>query len=399
MEHIEVKGVKVPFLRLFDACGLVSIKLVWQASGVCEDGVVGETNFAAKVLEEGVFGREDFHKELEKRAIELNVNYDFETFKVELVALKEFAGFALNSLAELLQKPNLKEEIFDKVRRNVISNIKLKRLNFGKLSQKKLKEMVFEGNLAKEFLGTEAEVERFGEAEARSVLSRLDLANLHVSASGEMESETLKTLEKTLANLPKGERRVLGKFALKSTREVRRFKEETTQSFISFAAPLCVSEEEHHLRALAFYILGAGGFGSRLMEEIRVRRGLAYSVGGRSVWHKSYQLFRGALQTKNESAEEAMAATREIVRAFVEGGVSEFELESAKKSLCGSEVLANENIFSRASLRESGYYNFGDEEAFAKRFKKIASANLDELNAFVKRQICLNELGFVAVCG
>jgi zinc protease len=84
------------------------------------------------------------------------------------------------------------------------------------------------------------------------------------------------------------------------------------------------------------YILGGGGFSSRLVETIRNRRGLAYSVASFFDPGKYPGSFQIALQTKNSSAREAIALSfQEMERIQVEL-VSEKELEGAKRYLIGS---------------------------------------------------------------
>ncbi len=89
---------------------------------------------------------------------------------------------------------------------------------------------------------------------------------------------------------------------------------------------------------VASFILGGSGFGSRLMEEIRVKRGLAYSAYGQVSMNKSHSYFTGYLQTKLESADEAKELVSSLVNEFVRNGVTKDELEAAKNFLLGSEL-------------------------------------------------------------
>ena len=83
------------------------------------------------------------------------------------------------------------------------------------------------------------------------------------------------------------------------------------------------------------YILGGGGFVSRLTEEVREKRGLAYSVYS----HFSPMAERGpfmvSLQTKNEQADEALKVVRATVDRFLKEGVTEGELKAAKANIIG----------------------------------------------------------------
>jgi zinc protease len=84
------------------------------------------------------------------------------------------------------------------------------------------------------------------------------------------------------------------------------------------------------------YILGGGGLTSRLMEEIRNKRGLAYSVGSYFDPGKDPGSFQIYLQTKNGSAREAISLSLKEMEQIRKELISEQELEGAKKYLIGS---------------------------------------------------------------
>ena len=99
-----------------------------------------------------------------------------------------------------------------------------------------------------------------------------------------------------------------------------------------------VSRENPDYYALTMmnYILGGGGFSSRLMEEIRNKKGLAYSVHSFFDPGKLPGSFQVALQTKNVSAREAISIAREQMKRIQTEPVSEKEIEGARKYLIGS---------------------------------------------------------------
>jgi len=106
------------------------------------------------------------------------------------------------------------------------------------------------------------------------------------------------------------------------------------------------------------YSLGGGGFVSRLMKEVRDKRGLAYSV--QSYFHPLGQLgpFQIGMQTKKEQADEALRVTREVLATFLGQGPSEAELLAAKQNLIGSFPLrldSNRKILENVAL--IGFYD------------------------------------------
>jgi zinc protease len=99
-----------------------------------------------------------------------------------------------------------------------------------------------------------------------------------------------------------------------------------------------------HAVRLANYLLGGGGFNSRLMREIRSNRGLAYSI------YSLYQpgrylpeLFVVSGETRNDGAVEVVRLVREMMKDLIISGVTYDELESAKNSLINSFIFAFED--------------------------------------------------------
>ncbi len=83
------------------------------------------------------------------------------------------------------------------------------------------------------------------------------------------------------------------------------------------------------------YILGGGGFVSRLTEEVREKRGLVYSVYSYFMPMSELGPFQIGLQTKREQAGEALNLVRETLGKFIANGVTDKELEAAKQNIIG----------------------------------------------------------------
>jgi zinc protease len=87
------------------------------------------------------------------------------------------------------------------------------------------------------------------------------------------------------------------------------------------------------------YILGGGGFVSRLMTEVRSKHGLAYSVYSYFYPFAQRGPFQVGLQTRRDQADEALKRVKSVIAEFVERGPTEAELSGAKKSLIGGFPL------------------------------------------------------------
>jgi len=99
------------------------------------------------------------------------------------------------------------------------------------------------------------------------------------------------------------------------------------------------SDPDHFALTLGNYILGGGGFVSRLTEEVREKRGLAYSVYSTFSPGLHAGAFRIGFQTRPDQAAEAVKVAREVVAKFVAEGPTAAELKAAKDNLIGGFPL------------------------------------------------------------
>ena len=87
------------------------------------------------------------------------------------------------------------------------------------------------------------------------------------------------------------------------------------------------------------YVLGGGGFVSRLVGEVRDKRGFAYSVFSYFQPGRDTGTFEAGLQTRNDQADQALKVLQETVARFIEDGPSEAELAAAKANLINGYPL------------------------------------------------------------
>ncbi|CAN7270857.1 pitrilysin family protein [Variovorax sp. LjRoot130] len=99
------------------------------------------------------------------------------------------------------------------------------------------------------------------------------------------------------------------------------------------------SDPDHFALTLGNYVLGGGGFVSRLTEEVREKRGLAYSVYSSFSPGLHAGAFRIGFQTRPDQAAEAVKVAREVLAKFVAEGPTAVELKAAKDNLIGGFPL------------------------------------------------------------
>ncbi|WP_297525261.1 insulinase family protein, partial [Sulfurovum sp.] len=198
---------------------------------------------------------------------------------------------------------------------------------------------------------------------------------------------------------PKVKREQIKYFTASDKKETVITPEDTQQAYIYFGAPFNYSykEKDQYKAKIAEYLLGGAGFGSRLMEEIRVKRGLTYGAYAMLRRTKYASYLSGYLQTKLSTQDEAKKLVQKVVDDFVSKGITAEELEAAKKFLVGSEPLRTETLSQRLNRAYNEFY-YGRPLGFSKeQLKKIETVTLDEMNDFITSHKELSELSFSIV--
>jgi zinc protease len=135
------------------------------------------------------------------------------------------------------------------------------------------------------------------------------------------------------------------------------------------------------------YIIGGGGFSSRLMEEVREKRGLAYSVYSNLYPYQHGAVFVGNVATKNEAVGQSLEVIEGELKRLAEQGPTAEELENAKSYLTGAYALRFESSSSIANqllwiqIEDLGidYVN--------RRNKLVEAVTLEDIRRVAKRLI------------
>lgn len=172
----------------------------------------------------------------------------------------------------------------------------------------------------------------------------------------------------------------------------------STQSHILLGQPgIKRGDNDYFPLYVANHVLGGSGLVSTLSDEIREKRGLAYSSYSYFVPMREKGPFIMGLQTKNESAGEALTVLREVLRKFVNNGPTQAELDAAKKNLVGGfalRIASNKKIVE--NLASIGFYQM-PLDYLDTYIKNIESVTLDQVKNAFKRHINPDKMATVVV--
>ena len=406
IKHINIKGTEVPII--FEEqkdLPILNLQLVFQNSGYIQDkDKSGLVNLSSSILNEGTkeLGSSNFAQILDENAITIHSSNGFETFVIEVSSLKEQSKKAVSLLNDLLKSPNFTQSSLDKIKTIQTGYLKRKENDFDFIAQNQLKALLFKDTaLENPSSGTIESISKIELKDIENFLSKtISLNNLIIVAGGNFTQKEIETLiEPILENLKIGEKSEVKKIDFKSQKSEKTLQRDTEQAYIYFGSSFNIDskDEENYKAKVASFILGGSGFGSRLMEEIRVKRGLAYSAYGNISINKTHTYFSGYLQTKNETAKEAQELVSKLVDEFVENGVTQEELTAAKNFLLGSEPLRNETLAQRLNKSFTLYYRGLDQDYSKKELEKIQNLKLEDLNNYIKSHKEINNLTFSIV--
>jgi zinc protease len=135
------------------------------------------------------------------------------------------------------------------------------------------------------------------------------------------------------------------------------------------------------------HVLGGGGFTSRLMQTIRTKGGLAYSVSSHFEGNKLPGPFQVALQTKVESTAEAIRLVREEIDKLHADGATEAELQAAKDYLTGNFPLRLDSTGKLAGfLVQVEYFGLGDD--YIERYpERVRAVTLEDVRAAARKYL------------
>jgi len=373
-----------------DKLGRTIFELIFKNSGsiFAKDGV---TNMTAYILNKRgtLKEKEKFYSKLEERAINLNITTNREFTTISLTFLNDKKSYAIKKLIELLENPNFTQQALEKSKKELLAKKESLKNNYDYIANQNLFKVIFENTpLAYPVIGEN--IENITLEDVKNHFKNLSKESI-VFINGGEEIDINPILD-ILPSAP-----VKKDIFFKPQKKEITTTQKVEQSYIYFSSEYDVSDEELYLAKVATFILGAGGFGSRMMEEIRVKRGYAYSAYAQNEFQKTYKILKGHLQTKLQNTKDALNLVQEIIWNFTQQGVNEEELSQAKQFLIGSEPLRNE-LLSQRLLRKfkEHYYNLPNGY-YEKELKLINDLTISKLNNFIKKHKEINNLSFSIV--
>ncbi|GGD19767.1 M16 family metallopeptidase [Sinisalibacter lacisalsi] len=366
-------------------------------------GKRGAINLMTALIEEGAgdLDARGFAEAREALAASFRFSVGDDSLSVSARMLSENREAAVDLLREALVNPRFDDDAIERVRRQVIANLRNRENDPDALASAAFDRLAYGDHPYGSYYG--------GTLESVTALTRPDILDafsraiardrVYIAAVGDISAEELGTLiDDLLGDLPDEGAPLPEPVAFGATGGVTVVPFDTPQSVARFGhSGVKVGTPEFFPAFILNDIMGGRGFNSRLMAEVREKRGLTYGIRTYLIDSDYSESLIGTVSTVNAR----MAETIEVVRAewerMARDGVSEEELESAKLYLTGAYPLRFDGNGPIARILV-GMQMQGYPTSYVKtRNAQIEAVTLDEINRVAAELFRPEDLRFVIV--
>ena len=354
----------------------------------------GLANLTAALLTRGTksYSAQALAEELDFLGTSLSVDAGNDATTIGLTTLTKNLDRSFALLAEVILSPRFPQDEFERIRTEIEGRLHSNEEDPGWVAGKAFREHLYPQHPYGQLIS--------GQAETLARITPDDIRQFHatyyrpnnaiIAVAGEITQDQVGSL--LASHFADWQAADLPDFSWpdppeREARQVNLNKEVTQANIMIGHSGIARSHPDYYAVLVMNHILGGGGFGSRLMDRIREEQGYAYSVGSYFSARKHPGPFTVALQTKNESARQAIAETLAVIRHFRQEGAAEEEVEAAKAYLTNSfplRLISNSDVAGMLPVLE--FYGLGLD--YPDRYPDIiGSVTLEQVRAAAKQHL------------
>lgn len=384
---------------------VTSIDFAFVGAGATADAndKQGVASLAAGTMDEGAgpFNSLAFQKRMDDLGAGVSFRAGRDHFSGTLTSLSATMPQSIEMLRLALTAPRFDRDALQRIKGQILSILARDAQNPNTIAARHWMAQSFPGHgYGRPVRGTQASVGALTRSDLTAfVATRLGHNNVRLSVVGDVTpAEAGRLIDRAFGDLPA--------VALRETTvEIKPAATGTDmislpipQTILQFGMPGILRDDADFLPAYVLnHILGGGSFSSRLMIEVREKRGLTYGIGTGLAPYQQAGTIMGSFATKNESAGQAMEIVRDVIADIAANGVTADELAKAKQYLIGAYPLrfdSNDKIAGQLlGLQLAGL----DPNYFVERNDLIAAVTLDDLRRVATRLLKVDQLYVVAV--
>jgi zinc protease len=368
---------------------VISLAFAWKGGFENDpEDKQGLSTLATTMLTQGAgeYDATAFQKELRQTGMSINFEARRDFIRGSVRSLKETLPMAVKLLRASVTAPRFDEAELALQKNKQAAGLKFHLSDPSWLASRLAMREYFMGHpYSRRALGNEASIDALTSADMKSWMKHLARENLIVTATGAITAKELsKLLDDAFGALPEKAPEVkIEEAKPKGSGETYLIPIPGPQVDMMMVWPgLKRADRDWYVLEVMNYILGGGSFSSRLMKEIREKRGLTYGIssGPAPLEHAALYMIEASFEGKN--AAEVMRLVQEELNKLSSTSVSDEELKAAKDYLVGSYPLVLTSSSSIASYLlglRANHLSKDEEERHAKAVRSVSAGDIQDL--------------------
>ncbi|WP_282170222.1 M16 family metallopeptidase [Ruegeria atlantica] len=363
----------------------------------------GAVYLMSGLIEEGAgdMDARTYARELESLAASFRYGATDDSVSITAQFLTENRDDVIDLLRTTIHEPRFDQDAVDRVKAQVLSGLKSDQTDPNDIAGRNFAQMAYGDHP----YGTEGK----GTIESVTALTRDDVVTayqdvfvqdrMYVGAVGDITPEELGALlDKLLADLPKTGKPIPERADVSIPGGVSVVEFDTPQSVALFGHAGIDRDDPDFFAAFVLnHILGGGGFESRLMQEVREKRGLTYGIGTYLVPKDLASVYLGSVSSSNDRIAEAVEVIRDEWARAASEGVTQKELDDAKTYLTGAYPLRFDGNGQIAGIMVGMQMEDLPIDYIATRNDKVNAITLEEINRVASELLDPDGLHFTIV--
>ena len=333
-----------------------------------------------------------------------NSQRDMAVLSLRTLSEKKVFDTAVKTFTTVLTQPDFPKTAFDRERSRLLTGLQRRKQSPGDLADEAFYNAVYAKHpYHSQPSGTEDSINGLTTDKLKGFYTKYYVGrNAVLAIVGNLTRAEAETLAETVtAKLPEGEpaANLPPVDALAKSEEIR-INHPSAQTHILVGQPgMKRGDSDYFALYVGNHMLGGSGLVARLAEEIREKRGLAYSTYSYFMPMRENGPYTFGLQTKNESAEEALKVLRETIAKFISDGPTAEELDASKKNITGGfplNISSNKKIIDYIGM--IGFYQLPLD--YLDTFNAhVEAVTLDDIKKAFQKRIHLDKMVTVMVGG
>jgi len=405
IEQWETKnGANVLFVASSDL-PMIDVRMTFKAGSSRDGELYGISRLVNALIVEGTgdLSSEDVAESMESVGAQFGHDslQDMAWTSLRLLSNLKNRDDIIDLFARSTALPSFPSDAIERDRTSMLTSLKERKNKIEEVTSDTFNEALYPEHVYK--------IGSHGKHETLSSIKQSDLINFHkkyyvaknaaISIVGDLTTVQAKKLSEQLTQYLKPGEKAKRIKNPKITKAKSIFVDfDSTQTHIVQGLPVLTrSDNDYYALYVGNHVLGGSGFGSRLMSEIREKKGLSYSVYSYFTPMESQGPFQMAMQTANHQVPQARKLLDDLLIEFIESGPTEDELENAKKNITGGfplKIDSNSKISTYLAL--IGFYDLPLD--YLDSFNsKIEQVSISQIKDAFQRRVKLDQIIEVVV--